>query len=81
MLFWGMFLILRLYVSQSSALALGENVIRTSEVAVRAISAHQPGNVSLESRPVFPRPVSRDALGIMSSLRMTDLRLDLAMVD
>ena len=55
---------------KQNTITIGNNQIRTGEVAAMALSARKPGGISCPSRPVLARPASKDAMGIMSFLRL-----------
>ena len=52
--------------------------VKSHEVAARAMTAYQRGEITMRARPLISRPLTRDALGIMSSLRLCDWCLDVA---
>ena len=52
--------------------------IKNTDVVIRLSIAHQVGGGHLQGRPTLCRPKDKTAVGILSCIRLQDLRVDLA---
>ena len=56
------------------------DIIKSCDVVVRLATVRKYGGEMLKGRPSLSRPHDKSALGIMSSIRIDELRLDLTVL-
>ena len=63
-----------------TAISSSSGLIRSEEVAIRALKARRSNQVQMDGRPLLSLPRTKDAFGIMATLRMSDWPVDLTLL-